>query len=123
MTRINVVHPRMLSDKHLGAEYRELPRVFGLVRRAQERGETPVATDRYILGPGHVRFFYTRLGFILDRYQALCHECRARGRKVSFSYPGDLVVGIHPGWFGDWEPTPEAVELNIKRINERGGLK
>lgn len=32
MTRINVIPVQLLSDQHLGAEYRELPRVFGAVR-------------------------------------------------------------------------------------------
>ena len=27
MTRINLVHPSQLSDQHLMAEYRELPRI------------------------------------------------------------------------------------------------
>jgi len=31
MTRINCAPKKELSDKHLAAEYRELPRIFGLV--------------------------------------------------------------------------------------------
>lgn len=38
MTRINLIPPSELHYKHLVAEYRELPRVFGLVRRAQANG-------------------------------------------------------------------------------------
>jgi len=34
MTRINLVDPSTLHSKHLLAEYRELPRVFGLVQQA-----------------------------------------------------------------------------------------
>jgi deoxyribonuclease (pyrimidine dimer) len=41
MTRINVVPPRELTRQHLIAEYRELPRVFGLVKKAAARGERP----------------------------------------------------------------------------------
>jgi hypothetical protein len=42
MTRINCIDPALLSDKHLGAEYRELPRIFNLVRDAIKRGESEV---------------------------------------------------------------------------------
>lgn len=41
MTRVNVVDPSLLSDKHLGAEYRELPRVFGEVKRKIAMGAKP----------------------------------------------------------------------------------
>lgn len=126
MTRINVIEPSRLSDKHLGAEYRELPRVFGLVRDAVARGERP--TDprnppEYVLGAGHVRFFYPRLGYLVERYLALCEECRKRGRAVNFGNPTELVTGIPAAWFGYWRPGPEAVQLNIERINVRGGLR
>ena len=126
MTRINVIPPSHLSDKHLGAEYRELPRVFGLVRRAAERGEKPSDLrnpKEYVLGAGHVRFFYPRLAYISARYLILCAECSARGRKVNFGNLEELVQGIPREWFKHWTPTPTAVQLNIDRINERGGLK
>ena len=126
MTRINCIDPALLSDKHLGAEYRELPRIFGLVRQAVTRGELP--TDprnptRYTLGAGHCRFFYSRLGWLRERYVALCEECRNRGRKVSFGNSEELSLGIPPEWVGSWFPDTEAQELNIQRINERGGLR
>ncbi|MBP7000765.1 pyrimidine dimer DNA glycosylase/endonuclease V [Amaricoccus sp.] len=41
MTRINVVPPEELSRAHLVAEYRELPRVFGMVRAMIARGLDP----------------------------------------------------------------------------------
>ncbi|ENT03393.1 hypothetical protein C038_02848 [Brucella sp. 63/311] len=41
MTRINCIPPAELTGPHLVAEYRELPRVFALVRAAIQRGEAP----------------------------------------------------------------------------------
>lgn len=41
MTRINCVAPIELTTKHLVAEYRELPRIYNLVRAAIKRGERP----------------------------------------------------------------------------------
>lgn len=126
MTRINVIDPALLSDKHLGAEYRELPRVFGLVRQAVARGELPTDPQNpaeYLLGKGHVRFFYPRLAFLSQRYMALCAECVDRGRKVNFGNLAELQRDIPLEWFGHWSPTPEAIQLNINRINDRGGLR
>ena len=37
MTRINVVDVTTLHQRHLVAEYRELPRVFALAHKAYER--------------------------------------------------------------------------------------
>ncbi len=124
MTRINVVSPTVLIDSHLGAEYRELPRVFGLVRLAIARGEEPNDPrnpKQYTLGKGHVRFFYPRLGFLFQRYLQLCAECRRRGRKVSYNNPEQLLAGIPTSWQGEWDPDLEAIKLNTARILERGG--
>lgn len=124
MTRINVIDPRLLSDKHLGAEYRELPRVFGLVRAAIARGLTPTQIQSpqiYTMGPGHVLFFYTRLLWVENRYYRLVEECKARGRTVE--YPDPPSHGIPVEWFGDWKPTPAAIITNTDRIELRGGLR
>lgn len=126
MTRINLVNPESLSDAHLGAEYRELPRIFGLVRKAIERGETPSDPRNptsYTLGKGHCRFFYPRLGWLSRRYLQLCDECRVRGRVVSFGSVQGLIAGIPPEWLGDWVPSVTDIELNVARINIRGGLR
>jgi len=126
MTRINVIHPSWLSDKHLGAEYRELPRVFGLVRAAAARGEHPHDKrnpQHYVLGTGHVRFFYPRLSYLVERYKALCEECRKRGRAVNYGSADALVAGIHSSWLGGWTPSEADVALNVFRINDRGGLR
>ncbi len=122
MTRINLVPPAELSDKHLGAEYRELPRIFGLVRKAIQRGEKPTDARNpkdYVLGTGHVRFFYPRLGFLYVRHLQLIEECKRRGRHVSFDNPTELLVGIPPEWHGVYRPTAEALAINRQRIKER----
>ena len=33
MTRINLINPEKLTDQHLLAEYRELPRIFWILRK------------------------------------------------------------------------------------------
>ena len=119
MTRINCIPVKRLSSKHLVAEYRELPRVFGLVRRAQRRGETPSIgmADRYTMGKGHVRFFYARLRWLVRRYDELVREMRRRGYQPRYAEPRTDDIAVT--WFGDWSPTPADIETNMVRLRER----
>lgn len=122
MTRINCVPPSELSGPHLVAEYRELPRIFALVRAASERGETPDDPRNpriYVLGKGHVRFFYPRLGYLAARQAQLIAEMQSRGYKPSFTDPLELLTGIEACWCGDWQPDDLALSLNRARIAER----
>ena len=122
MTRINCVPVEELTDKHLGAEYRELPRLFGQIQKAIERGESPDDArnpTEYKLGKGHTRFFYNKLSWLCQRHRDLVKECIKRGRKVTFPHPPMFVHEISHEWWCWWEPTPEALELNRQRIKER----
>lgn len=123
MTRINVVPAAELSSKHLVAEYRELPRVFGLVRSAIGRGLAPAdiaAPSEYTLGPGHIKFFYTRLLWLARRHRLIVEEMIDRGYTPQFterlrSRHGDIPLP----WWGDYEPTADALAINRARILER----
>ncbi|QIW87856.1 hypothetical protein Ab1vBOLIVR5_gp208c [Agrobacterium phage OLIVR5] len=122
MTRINVVPPSELHDKHLVAEYRELPRVFNLVRKAIERKEKPDDKRNpkfYTLGPGHVRFFYNKLGYLYSRQIQLCLEMDKRGFKVNFWPDANTIKGIGTEWLGEWEPNAYDIKINRERIAER----
>jgi hypothetical protein len=114
-----------LTDKHLIAEYRELPRIFTLVRRAVERGESindarnPV---EYVLGAGHCRFFYDKLGYLAFRHNFICFEMENRGFKNDlYLFWQDYQEDIPIVWWGDWLPTEAALRLNRARIAERLG--
>jgi hypothetical protein len=124
MTRINLVDPRLLVRQHLIAEYRELPRIYALVRDAQARAECPanvrfITTELYTLGAGHCRFFYPRLGWLTDRYLSLIAEMRRRGHVASFDGPPDWTAVIDRRWYGQWQPSAACVALNVDRINTR----
>lgn len=119
MTRINCVPPTELSRQHLVAEYRELPRVFALARKAKP-GHCP---DQYTLGTGHARFFYSRLGWLLERQRALIAEMQQRGYRPTHTDPSALVDGMPACLMGDWTPTAEALAINRARIAERNGGK
>ncbi len=122
ITRINCVPAGELTQQHLVAEYRELPRIFNLVRAAIERGERP--TDKrnpraYTLGTGHVRFFYPRLGWLKERQRELVGEMQARGYKPSFTDVDGLDAGIDRAWLGNWTPDDAAMAINRERIATR----
>lgn len=119
MTRINLVHPSELHTKHLVAEYREIVRVFSLARNAQNEIHKVKIPNEYTLGTGHVKFFYSLLGFISDRYDTLCAEMAAR--KFSFSRipKEDLHQGIDKSMFFGYTPTEAAIKLNRERIADR----
>ena len=119
MTRINCVHPQELRDKHLLAEYRELPRVFRLACKAYQRGSDPAThPQEYVLGPGHVKFFYTRLTYLSRRFNAIYLEMRARGWHPNFdSVPA--LPRLPSSWWQDWSPTEAALALNRQRIKDR----
>lgn len=122
MTRINCIPPNELARPHLVAEYRELPRVFALVRAAiarQERPDDPRNPCEYCLGAGHVRFFYSRLGYLARRQAALVAEMKARGYQPLFTDTHHLLDGFPEAWCQDWEPTAEALALNRARIADR----
>ena len=126
MTRINLVDPGFLRDKHLGAEYRELPRIFGAVRKYQSKGSRPSSIkipSTYVLGKGHVTFFYNKLRWLVRRQHALVEELIKRGKNPKFRNPEALIAGLDKEWLNDWEPSLDEIKLNVSRINERGGLR
>ncbi len=121
MTRINCIPPWELTDKHLIAEYRELPRVFKLAR-AIPAADMP---KHYRLGKGHVIFFYDKLQYCYNRQHLLVSEMKSRGFKPKYD-PADLLHyheaagGSTPdSLWNDWVPTPTEQLINRARIKER----
>lgn len=124
MTRINLIPPEELHDRHLVAEYRELPRIFALIRADDARRaagvRTPEPPPAYVLGPGHVRFFYDKARWLLARQRLLIAEMRRRGMRPNFEAGEELLAGIEINrQLMEWAPTPAEVEINRSRIEER----
>lgn len=126
MTRINLVPPAELADQHLFAEYRELPRIFTLVLAAQQRGLTPDTAKiprQYVLGAGHVTFFYNKIYWLTGRFQELITECMHRGFNIQHQSIPTEVECIQASWWGDYAPTPEALAVSRARIAEKIAMK
>lgn len=114
MTRINSIPVEELTNPHLLAEYRELPRVFALARPCLD------APQAYILGTGHVKFFYNKLLYLYHRQIQIVCEMKRRGMKPAFE-PETLEAyrqGREDLW-NDWVPTQDAMRLNRERIETR----
>lgn len=120
MTRINVVKPETLFSLHLLAEYRELPRVFALVAQSHKKSSNwkRRQPQNYVLGPGHVLFFYDRLKWLAKRHRQLVKELQRRGYEPKFT--GCLIKKwrdeIPEAYWRDWSPSEEDVTLNKARI-------
>lgn len=121
MTRVNIVPVTELHPKHLVAEYREIVRVFALVRNRLVKGpiNKSIIPPKYVLGAGHVTFFFDKLQFILERYHQLINEMVERGYNPNPITDNFLVEGIEKSFFGNYQPTEEALALNRQRILDR----
>jgi deoxyribonuclease (pyrimidine dimer) len=89
MTRINIIHPSHLSDKHLLAEYRELPRTVDLLVRYYYRKlvlnkQVTKIPENYTMGTGHVTFFYNKYYYLANRFDKIVKECINRGFKIQY---------------------------------------
>lgn len=118
MTRVNVIPVSELSDQHLIAEYRELPRTL-----KQEMDLTNVSST-YILGKGHAKWARRHWKFTLNRLFDLHKEMLYRGFKPSYE---PSMITIHMNTLidhyndsdADYIVTESDIELNRQRILER----
>ena len=111
MTRINCIEPSALTDQHLLAEYRELPRVFALARKLKPREAVPT----YRMGAGHVKFFFDKTLWLACRQEDLITECLTRGYRIQHTSVPFPVDGLD----NDWAPTPAAIEANLQRLRDK----
>lgn len=119
MTRINCVSVKELCNQHLFAEWREMPRLIKYIARSLDKpgfseDEIP---DRYVMGTGHVKFFYNKLEYITNRHNDLTEELLSRGYKIVSKPLTFKNVPEH--WNNDWEPTQKDININKDRILER----
>lgn len=132
MTRINVVPPECLTDKHLLAEYRELPRIFTATRTLTSQGVTAdeylaknFIPKNYVLGTNHVKFFYNKISFLYKRYKDIVHELENRNFKLDYEMISSILLHcqeIDASYYGEYKPTPEDMYLNMARLAKRSNI-
>lgn len=121
MTRINVRPVSGINTKQLHGEFVEILRPFVLVRnryatgKRVEKWEIP---DTYRLGPGHVKFFYDKFGYLMNRYAAIRDELRKRGMNIKHRDLREEFKIIPDELWGDYEPTEVAQLINEARIQQ-----
>ena len=116
MTRINVGYPvKKLNTKMLLAEHREIKRIPNMIKSG--KAKLINIPDKFTLGTGHVKFFYNKLGYLIERYTEVYNECIERGYKVQ-NYTG-CWNDIHISLLGYFQPTEEDKQLIINRINSK----
>ncbi len=122
MTRINLVHPKELSDQHLIAEYREIFMVGSSLQRslkspnwARTKRTLPKA---FRLNTGHVKFFYDKGRYLHKRYLELISEMKLRGMN-----PDPTRVFKRNQWpdelYNDWEPKHNDIAIIRERIKQK----
>ena len=73
---------------------------------------------QYVLGPGHVKYFFDKMKFLQRRFEQLVTEMQQRGYKTSYT-DSSIFVPHDVKFYNDYVPSEDDVELNLKRINER----
>lgn len=124
MTRINLIEPKFLTDQHLFAEYREITRIFPLVKNAQaKQSYSKIITKipaNYKLNSGHVLFFYNKLEFIEKRYFALRDEVLNRGFNITLKDSiTDFRNEIPEIFYQDFIPNKTDLAISIIRLIEK----
>lgn len=113
MTRVNLQPPDTLCDQHLLAELREIKRIPNSI--VSGKLKPGPLTSAFVLGPGHVKFFTDKLGWLKSRYDSLFKECRARGFNVQYMWPSGL-----PGHLcNNWVPSRREVSLSEARVKSK----
>lgn len=122
MTRINVVPVQELSRQHLVAEYREITRLPKNLKVALNRKSKPFSfteiPNEYVLGTGHVKFFFNKMKYLEKRFESLVSEMLSRGYNPTYR-DSSIFTGCSKEFYHDYEPTEKAIEINQKRIRER----
>ncbi|AHY25093.1 endonuclease V N-glycosylase UV repair enzyme [Pectobacterium bacteriophage PM2] len=118
MTRINLTLVSELADQHLMAEYRELPRVFGAVRKRVQEGKkfNDIPKD-FCLGSGHVKFFYDKCGFLAKRQNDIINECFKRGIKITNTHVDTSEIPLC--FMNDFVPSEADLALSQSRLDEK----
>lgn len=102
MTRINAgIDPTELCDKHLLAEYRELPRIRSVLQARIDKGGNPLRgkPKDFTLGRGHVLYFLDKGSYLCYRWTAIVKELQYRGVIATLSWrqwPAPAYCGTMP---------------------------
>ncbi|EOO0394343.1 endonuclease [Escherichia coli] len=98
-----------------------MPRVFGIVRKHVANGKRVKdfkISSEFILGSGHVTFFYDKLEFLRKRQSDIITECLKRGFSIKDTEVPD-ISDIPVEWKNDYNPCKSAIKLSQQRLDEK----
>lgn len=119
MTRINVIPPKDLHNRHLVAEYKEFTQFLHIIRKREQFNDLPEA---YTLNGGHCKFFFDKGKYMIDRFQSIAEEMVSRGIRLDvekFEERAKVLKDTYqgkPNIMNDYIPTEEAIAINKERI-------
>lgn len=120
MTRINLIPVETLSDQHLLAEYREIPRMASFARKTVKKQQDIPVT--FTLNKGHMTFFLDKAEFLEERHAVVTEECLRRGIKLTDPRPFEMFR--NPKFRQkSWEPKEEEILVSKERIDEKLAMK
>lgn len=116
MSRINVGIPvSELHRKHLLAEHREIVRIPNMIKSG--KAKVVNIPEKFVLGTGHVKFFYNKLKYLHKRYLELHARCLEK--KYGVADYSAAFDNLPPHLYNDYTPTESDIALLRERIADR----
>jgi len=112
MVRVNIIEPKVLSDQHLIAEYREILLLFGTYK--SKLGKEIKKSDNNLMHP--ICFYQDKLLYLKHRHEDLKEEMKNRKFKPKKTID---INDFHFNRLNDWEPKKEHIERIKERIIQR----
>lgn len=124
MTRINLISPSDLTNRHLVAEYKEITQFCHLVKkRVDSKSSFDDIPKRYTLNGGHCKFFYNKGAYLFFRLVSIKDEMVRRNLKVDLDKYEEKIKRIRESYskdlFNDYVPITEEYKIVIERISQR----
>ena len=123
MTRINLIDVSTMTDQHLLAEYRELPRIVNdWKKRYGDVKFYKAIPNKFCLGQGHVKFFRNKIQFLIQRHRLIVDELLKRNFSVKqISIVDNKVTHLLNIDVNQitWKPSDEDIEISQQRITEK----
>lgn len=123
MTRINLIDVSIMTDQHLLAEYRELPRIVNdWKKRYGDSKFYKAIPNKFCLGQGHVKFFRNKIKFLIQQYRLIVDELLKRNFSIKQTSIVDnevahlLTIDINQI---TWKPSVEDITISQQRITEK----
>ena len=128
MTRVNAdLEPLRLTDQHLLAEYKEMADVYGHLRKSLKAFSLndlqKKISNHFVLGNGHITFFYNKLSFLRKRYKKLKDELNRRGYHLDSNRVITKRGEFPKKLYGDWKASETDRRVICERVVDRIRMK